>query len=244
VFNDVALAVGVAVRAGHRIAYLDIDAHHGDGVMYGFYESGRVLDIDFHQDGRTIFPGTGFADEVGRGDGEGLKVNVAVPPGAGDETILPLFRRLVPPLVRSFRPEVIVLQHGVDGHTGDPLTALEYTSTSYDEIDRIVLDLGRELCQSRVVVTGGGGYRPESVARVLARAGAAALGANLPAGRDRLPDVWRAEFEEEWGYPSPATWVDHPPEGIRPEPGPAAVDGLLRELERALGVSLPADDGV
>jgi acetoin utilization protein AcuC len=238
VFNDVALAVGAAIRAGHRVAYLDIDAHHGDGVMYGFYGSGKVLDIDFHQDGRTIFPGTGFADEVGHGDGEGFKVNVALPPGAGDETLLPLFRRLVPPLIRSFHPGLIVLQHGVDGHAGDPLTALNYTSRSYDEIDQIVLALGRELCQSRVVVTGGGGYRPESVARVLARAGAAVLGAVLPGGHEPLPALWRAEFEEEWGYPAPTTWVDPNPRTGPPASG-SRVEDIVRELEGTLGVLLP-----
>jgi len=73
IFNDVAIAVGRAVRSGHRVAYIDIDAHHGDGVMYGFYESGKVLDIDFHQDGRTLFPGTGFPHEVGRGDAPASK---------------------------------------------------------------------------------------------------------------------------------------------------------------------------
>ncbi len=82
IFNDVALAVGRAVAAGHRVAYIDIDAHHGDGVMYGYYSSGRVLDIDFHQDGRTLFPGTGTTDETGLADGNGLKVNLPLPPGA------------------------------------------------------------------------------------------------------------------------------------------------------------------
>src|SRR5208282_4093747 len=121
IFNDVALAVGRAVAAGHRVAYVDIDAHHGDGVMYGFYSSGRVLDIDFHQDGRTLFPGTGSTDETGLADGDGLKVNLPLPPGAGDEALRPLFQRVVPPLLRSFRPDLIVLQHGADGHVGDPL---------------------------------------------------------------------------------------------------------------------------
>ena len=131
IFNDVALAVGRAVAAGHRVVYIDIDAHHGDGVMYGYYSSGRVLDIDFHQDGRTLFPGTGTTDETGLADGNGLKVNLPLPPGPGDEALGPLFQWIVPPLVRSFRPDLIVVQHGADGHVGDPLTALQYTSRVY-----------------------------------------------------------------------------------------------------------------
>jgi acetoin utilization protein AcuC len=243
IFNDLALAIVEAARLGHKVAYIDIDAHHGDGVMYGLYDSGAVLDIDFHQDGRTLFPGTGFPEEAGRGDGEGLKVNVPLPPGAGDEVLLPLFRRLVPPLLRDYRPSLIVLQHGADGHLGDPLTALEYTSRSYDVIDRLVLDLGSELCRSRVVVTGGGGYRPESVARVLARAGLAALGVELPSADDPLPRRWSDEFEGEWGRPAPATWID-------PLPGdsphhlalPHRSEGLVRALEKALGRSFPRVD--
>jgi len=244
IFNDLALAIVEAARTGRKVAYIDIDAHHGDGVMYGLYESGAVLDIDFHQDGRTLFPGTGFPEESGRGDGAGLKVNVPLPPGAGDETLLPLFHRLVPPLVRSFRPDLIILQHGADGHLGDPLTSLGYTSRSYDEIDRLVLDLGKELCRSRVVFAGGGGYRPESVARVLARAGIAALGLNLPAADDPLPATWAEEFEAEWGRPAPPTWIDPLPH--RPAHPPHSAhrgEEVVRALEQALGRSFPRAGG-
>jgi len=242
IFNDLGLAIVEAARAGRKVAYIDIDAHHGDGVMYGLYESGAVLDIDFHQDGRTLFPGTGFPEETGSGDGAGLKVNVPLPPGSGDELLLPLFRRLVPPLLRSYRPDLIVLQHGADGHAGDPLTNLEFTSRSYDEIDRLVLDLGAELCQSRVVVAGGGGYRPESVARVLARAGIAALGLELPAGDDPLPMAWSEEFEAEWGRTAPRSWIDpaaRQPLHVLAHSG----EDLVRALERSLGrVFPPVDD--
>jgi acetoin utilization protein AcuC len=241
IFNDLALAIVEAARAGRRVAYIDIDAHHGDGVMYGLYDSGAVLDIDFHQDGRTLFPGTGFPEETGRGDGSGLKVNVPLPPGSGDETLLPLFQRLVPTLLRSFRPDLIVLQHGADGHVGDPLTQLRYTSRSYDAIDSLVLGLGHELCHSRVVVTGGGGYRPESVARVLARAGIATLGHPLPGPDDPLPPAWREEFESEWGRPAPGTWLDAPPR-VSHSPSPAVGAKLVAALEKSLGRSFPPVD--
>jgi acetoin utilization protein AcuC len=240
IFNDVTLAMVEAARRLRRIAYIDIDAHHGDGVMYGLYESGRVLDIDFHQDGRTLFPGTGFPEETGKGDGSGLKVNVPLLPGSGDETLTPLFRRLVPPLLRTFRPELIVLQHGADGHVGDPLTGLAYTSRSFDEIDRLVLELGHELCRSRVVFTGGGGYRPESVARVFARAGLGVLGFELPTGDEPLPEGWRKEFEAEWGRPAPISWIDRGRgKGANSHLPATQVEQVVHELEAALGRSFP-----
>ncbi len=243
IFNDVAVAVQRAVTLGHRVAYLDVDAHHGDGVMYGFYDSGRVLDIDFHQDGRTLFPGTGRADEVGSGDGAGLKANLPLPPGAGDEALGPLFRRVVPPLLRSFRPELIVMQHGADGHAGDPLTSLQFTSEGYDEVDRLVVGLAHELCGDRLVITGGGGYRPESVARVLARAGAAALGGSVPPLDTPLPHGWRARFQAEWDRTAPTRWQDEGP--LEPTPWSAENnDELVATLERHLGLRLPrVDDG-
>jgi acetoin utilization protein AcuC len=239
VFNDLALATVEAARAGRKVAYVDIDAHHGDGVMYGLYDSGNVLDIDFHQDGRTLFPGTGFPEEAGRGDGSGLKVNIPLPPGTGDETLLPLFRRLVPPLLRSFRPDLIIVQHGADGHAGDPLAQLQYTSRSYDEIDALVLRLGQELCQSRVVFAGGGGYRPESVARVFARAGLAALGATIPAASEPLPVEWREEFRLDWGRAAPLTWLDPAPRRPHTTPSPRGLE-VVQELEKSLGRSFPA----
>lgn len=174
IYNDVAIAIASALRSGgpyRRVAYIDVDVHHGDGVMYGFYDDGRVLDIDFHQDGRTLFPGTGAASETGRGDGSGLKVNLPLPPGAGDGTLVPLFRRVVPPMVRDFRPEWIVLQHGVDGHLGDGLGGLEYSDQGYAAVLETVLELAQEVCGGRLLVTGGGGYDRHNVPRVLTAVG-------------------------------------------------------------------------
>ena len=238
VFNDVALAVARAVQDHLRVAYLDIDAHHGDGVMYGFYNSGRVLDIDFHQDGRTLFPGTGFPREAGAGDGAGVKVNLPLPPATGDEALMPLFRRIVPPMLRSFRPDVIVLQHGVDGHAGDPLTALRYSARAYEEIDRTVLSLARELTHGRLLVTGGGGYRPESVSRVLARTGLLLSGAVPPPAAAPLPASWRSDFTASFGAAAPTRWADAELR-VRSPWGPEDEVRLLRELEASLGTSFP-----
>jgi acetoin utilization protein AcuC len=238
IFNDVAIAVGRAVRNGHRVAYIDIDAHHGDGVMYGFYDSGKVLDIDFHQDGRTLFPGTGFPHEVGRGDGAGLKANVPFPPGAGDEALLPMFRRVAPPLLRRFRPEVIVLQHGVDGHYADELAHLQYSPAAYAEVDRMVLSLARELTHGRLLVTGGGGYRAESVSRVLACTGMILAGLPEPDHRSLLPAAWRNDFAATFGRDAPRTWTDVAELDLSPWTENDE-RSLIGELEGKLGERFP-----
>ena len=238
IFNDVAVAVDRAVRNGRRVAYIDIDAHHGDGVMYGFYDSGKVLDIDVHQDGRTLFPGTGFARETGEGDGSGLKVNLPLPPLSGNEALLPLFRRIVPPLLREFRPEVIVLQHGVDGHVGDALAHLQYTPDAYTEIVRQLLALAQEICAGRLVVTGGGGYRASAVSRVLARAGLILGGIPLPGDRDEVPDSWREEYRATIGELSPKVWAD-PEEATGSRWRPEHEQKLVEDLEQRLGRKFP-----
>ncbi len=215
IFNDVAVAVATALANNRRTAYLDLDAHHGDGVMYGFYRDGRLLDIDFHQDGRTLFPGTGAVDEIGAGDGAGRKVNVPLPPGSGDEALVPLAERLLPPLLREHRPELIVLQHGVDGHVGDPLARLAYTSDGYAQVDRLVVRLAGEV-GAGLVVTGGGGYRAASVSRVLARVARLAAGFPLDEPEGALPERWRHEFAAAFHTPAPTTWSEPHPVGRRP----------------------------
>ncbi|HXQ94577.1 MAG TPA: acetoin utilization protein AcuC [Thermoplasmata archaeon] len=193
IFNDVAVALASALRPTgpyDRVAYVDIDAHHGDGVMYGFYGDGRVLDLDFHQDGRTLFPGTGAAHETGSGDGAGQKVNFPLPPGSGDGTILPLFERVAGPMIREHRPQLIVLQHGVDGHAADPLAALEYSDGAYATILRRVLELAEEVGSAGVLVTGGGGYDREAVVRVLTTAGRILASVSRPPMESVVEEPW------------------------------------------------------
>ncbi len=238
IFNDVAVGIATALSRGRRVAYVDLDVHHGDGVMYGFYGSGRVLDIDFHQDGRTLFPGTGRVSETGTGDGAGLKVNIPLLPGMGDDALVPLAHRLIPPLLRDYRPELLVVQHGVDGHWGDPLAQLQYTPEGYAKVDRLLLELAREL-RIPLVVTGGGGYEARNVARTLARVGLGLAGAALPADREPLPDRWREAFFEAIGEPAPSRWVD-PPDLAPSSWGPPSEERVVRSLEEALGRRFPA----
>lgn len=239
IFNDVALALR-SFRSTHgsarRTAYVDIDVHHGDGVMYGFYEDGGVLDIDIHQDGRTIFPGTGFPSETGRGDGAGLKVNVPLPPNVGDEAFLPLFERIVPTMIRRYRPEIIVLQCGMDAHRGDRLGRLQYTPHAYRRAVDLLHGLAHEVCGGRLLVTGGGGYAPENVSRGLARVGARLARRDVPSSESNpLPSAWRTEFEALFAQQAPLTWET---EGVPVSSAWTADRGekLLRELSDHLGL--------
>ncbi len=239
IFNDLAIAIRTWLASGgrgRRVAYLDIDAHHGDGVMYGFFEDGRVLDVDFHQDGRTLFPGTGFPSEIGRGDGAGLKINVPLPPAAGDEAFLPLFDRIVPRFVREFRPDLIVLQHGVDAHGGDRLAQLQLTDRAYQHALASAIALSHELCGDRLLVSGGGGYSAQNVALVLARAALMLAGRTVPDSA-ALPAVFRKTFEETTAYPAPHNWSDK----ISPPPSAwskSRETDLLTELSRSLGTKV------
>ena len=178
IFNDAAIAIAYLLEKEgfKRVLYLDIDAHHGDGVMYGFYKDPRLLDIDFHENGRYLFPGTGFPEENGSGDGEGFKINIPLPPFAGDDAFLYAFRTIVPKLVRAYSPEYIIMQFGADGYHADPLTHLNYTTKSYIEAARIIHALAHELCDGRLTVLGGGGYSIKDTARIWTIATAIILG--------------------------------------------------------------------
>jgi acetoin utilization protein AcuC len=195
IFNDVAVAIASSLRPVgplSRVAYVDIDAHHGDGVMYGFYGDGRVLDIDVHQDGRTIFPGTGAVNETGRGDGAGAKVNLSIPPGAGDGTLVPLIRRVAVPLLREFRPELLILQHGVDGHADDGLAALEYSDDGYAAVLEELIEVSDGVGARGLLVTGGGGYHRSNVTRVLEAAGRRLVG-GTPVRVDEVAEEFGVE---------------------------------------------------
>lgn len=202
IFNDPAISIAyLKQRYGiKRVLYLDVDAHHGDGVMYGFYSDPGVLDIDFHEDGRHLFPGTGFTSEIGDGKASGLKINVPLSPFVDDETYLMLFNQIVPLAVRKFRPEIILLQCGVDSHANDLLAHLQITTTSYREIAETVHNLAHEVAQGRLVVFGGGGYNIANVARTWTLV--ASILANFNA-TDVIPENWKKLFEALVGETAP-----------------------------------------
>jgi acetoin utilization protein AcuC len=158
--NDPVLAVMALLKRGRKVAYIDIDAHHADGVQEAFYSSRRVLTISIHESGRTLFPGTGFEEEIGEGEGRGFSLNLPLPPSSDDEIFLRAFERIVPEAVAMFRPDVIVSQLGVDGFRSDPLTHLNYTTNGYCGAVEAIRALS-----PKWVALGGGGYDVANVAR-------------------------------------------------------------------------------
>ena len=160
VFNDPVLAIMELVRQGMRVAYVDIDCHHGDGVQLAFYDSDEVLTISVHESGAFIFPGTGFTQETGKGSGRGYSVNVPLYPYTTDDTYLWAFRETVLPLLEAFRPDALVTQLGIDSHYLDPITHLALTVQGFGEA--VAEFQGRA---PRWLTLGGGGYDLQAVAR-------------------------------------------------------------------------------
>jgi acetoin utilization protein AcuC len=171
--NDNALACTVLAEAGKRILYLDVDVHHGDGVQNAFYDRSDVMTISFHQTGRTLFPGTGFEDEIGTGDGKGYSVNVPLPIGTYDEAYMHAFHEIAEPLIAAYNPDCIVFELGADALAGDPLANLCLTNNTYAEIIKILLGFDKP-----IIATGGGGYNVENTVRAWTLAWSVLCGAD------------------------------------------------------------------
>jgi acetoin utilization protein AcuC len=181
VFNDPALAIKYFLAQGWKVAYVDIDAHHGDGVQNAFNDDPRVLTISVHESGRFIFPGSGHADEVGAGPGLGYAVNLPLYPYTGDELYLESFEQIVPPLLKAFVPDVLVTQLGIDSYHSDPLTHLQITTRGYVALIRELAKLASGIPW---LALGGGGYDLSAVARGWALAYGVMLDVEWP---DQLP---------------------------------------------------------
>lgn len=190
VYNDVAIAAEHLKRKyGARVLYLDIDAHHGDGVQNAFYADPRVMTISFHESGRHLFPGTGYVSQIGDGDGRGYSVNLPLEPYTTDEVILDAFDRLVPELARAFKPDIIITQNGCDAHWSDPLAHLNLTAAGYAGLAARMHDLVHEACEGRWLASGGGGYQAYTVVpRVWTQLMGEMAGVELP---EELPGQWR-----------------------------------------------------
>ncbi len=239
--NDCAIAIERAIRAqpGLRIAYLDIDAHHGDGVEAAFRHRDDVLTVSLHESGRYLFPGTGAARDIGEGAGFGYAVNVALPPGAGSDEFYSAFRQVLAPAVRAFGPDAIVAQLGADSHRGDPLTHLENTIQGHARLVGGIVDLANEVCAGRVAATGGGGYQPYSaVPRMWACAMATLMGATIPA---EVPAAWLDESRAASGgvaaEPQSSATFDDGPSLRDPEFERMAADLTRRAIEETRAAS-------
>jgi acetoin utilization protein AcuC len=170
--NDVALACMIFAEQGRRVLYFDIDVHHADGVQEAFYDRNDVLTISFHQTGRTLFPGTGFVDEIGSGPGRGFSVNVPLPVGTYDEMYMKAFLQIVPPLFEKFDPDVIVFELGADTLAGDPLAQLYLTNNTHAAIVKRLVSFNKP-----ILMTGGGGYNVENTVRAWSLAWSVLCGA-------------------------------------------------------------------
>ncbi len=186
IFNDPVIAIKYLLERGLRVAYVDIDAHHGDGVQEAFFDDNRVLTISIHESGQYLFPGTGFVSERGVGPGEGYSVNLPLYPNSDDEVYLWGFHEVVPPLLRAFAPDVLVTQLGIDSYHNDPLTHLRVTSRGYVEAVEEFAKLGIPW-----LALGGGGYDLSAVARCWTLAYGVMLGTEWP---DQIPGPFSTQY--------------------------------------------------
>jgi len=228
VYNDLAVAIAWLLGQGARVLYLDFDAHHGDGVQAIFYEELRVLTISFHESGRYLFPGTGDVGERGAGPGQGYAVNVPLAPFTDDGSWLTAVEGVVPELARSFQPDIIVSQHGCDGHIWDPLTHLSLTTNAFARAAALVHSLAHELCGGRWVATGGGGYE---IYRVVPRAWALVWMEMKGQHEGEVPKAWRERWQPYSPYPLPEGFLDP---SFSPDPLRAATARLENAKTLAL----------
>jgi acetoin utilization protein AcuC len=215
VYNDPAIAIcWLLAQGAERIAYVDVDVHHGDGVQAAFYDDPRVLTISLHEHPATLFPGTGRASETGGPGAPGFAVNVALPAGTRDAGWLRAFDAVVPPLLRQFRPQVLVSQHGCDTHWMDPLANLELTIDAQRAAHAAVHKLAHEVAGGRWLFTGGGGYElvqvvPRTWTHLLAEAAGQPLDPGIPtpvAWRDLVARRTRSAAPEFMTEQAPATF--------------------------------------
>jgi acetoin utilization protein AcuC len=210
-YDDPAIACRWLKERGHRVAYVDVDVHHGDGVERIFYDDPDILTISLHESGRYLFPGTGFPKDAGSGHGKGYAVNLPFLPFAWDEPWLEGFNRVVPAMLRRFKPSVLVTQDGCDTHHLDPLAHLAATTRIWPHVGRVFHELAHELCEGRWLALGGGGYAIHEV----------------------VPRAWTLFFAEMVEHPELAADLDDP-DTIRP--GAEAQErvwiGLERDLEK------------
>lgn len=209
VYNDAAIVCQhLVARYGARVLYIDNDAHHGDGVQEIFYDSPEVLTLSIHETGRYLFPGTGAVHERGRGAGHGYAINVPLDAFTDDASWLEGIARLVPAITHAFRPDVIVLQNGCDGHFLDPLTDLHATTRTFERAIEIVHALAHEYCGGRLVALGGGGY---DIWRVVPRAWTLVWAAlSDQAVPDAVPQGWRDRWQPLAPVELPRTMRDAP----------------------------------
>ena len=234
VYDDVALAIARARHDGLRVLYIDLDVHHGDGVQAIHSADPGVVTLSIHQSGRTLFPGTGFVAELGEGTAAGTSLNLPMDPGTGERGWLAALRAVLPEVAATFRPDVVVSQHGADAHAWDPLANLRVTTTAMGEAARLVHAVAHRWAGGRWLATGGGGYDAYRVVpRTWSLAWLAASHLEPPAA---VPAAWRerwsAEATQHGQAPLPEWLEDEPNAGVRMDGTQDAAD--RRAVETAI----------
>ncbi len=243
VYDDPALAIALARHGGQRVLYVDLDVHHGDGVQAIHAADPGVVTLSIHQSGRTLFPGTGFIGELGDGVAAGTSLNLPLEPGTGERGWLAALRAVLPEVAAAFRPDVIVSQHGADGHAWDPLANLRLTTTAMGEAARLVHAIAHRWAGGRWLATGGGGYDayrvvPRAWSHVwLCQAHLEPPAAIPAAWRER----WAAEADRYGQVPLPESLDDEPNAGLRLDPGQELAERRALETAALLRVlAVPA----
>ncbi|MCQ4122250.1 acetoin utilization protein AcuC [Rhodococcus tibetensis] len=244
VYNDVAIAISWLLDNGFdRIAYIDVDAHHGDGVQHAFAGDPRVLTVSLHQHPATLWPNTGWSSEVGEGAGEGTSINLPVLPGTVDALWLRGFHAIVPGAIAAFRPQIVISQCGVDSHREDPLADLALTVDGQRAAFLAMRDLADRYAEGRWLAVGGGGY---GLVRVVPRSWthliAAALDREIDTGTP-VPEVWReqasalapsVDLPETMGDSGEVDYLPWDGPGGTPETGNPSVDRALTRIDSAV----------
>lgn len=211
IYNDLTVAIKwLRAHTDWRIAYVDTDAHHGDGVQQAFYDDPDVLTISFHETGQYLFPGTGSAEETGTGRGKGYSINVPLRPYTDDHSWLECIERIVPSALQRFQPDILISQHGCDGHYWDPLTDLFATTYFYWKVPSLIHQWAHAYAHDRWLAVGGGGYE---IWRVVPRAWTLlwAEMAHRPLAQDAaVPPSWIAQWQSYSAPPLPLEFVDNP----------------------------------
>lgn len=241
IYNDVVVAIRRALASADdlRIAYVDIDAHHGDGVEQAFRAEPRVLTISVHESGRYLFPGTGDATDGGEGPGLGTVMNIPLPMGAGPESYMLAWSGACLPALEAFAPDLVVLQGGADSHRNDPLTHLAQTCEGYAHLVADIATATEKLCEGRAVLLGGGGYRTfDEVPRMWAAAVCIWAGLDVPT---ELPERWTQrtwEVAAEHGSAGCAVKCTLAEEGLVPAEHESVTRATARSVDAARASSV------
>lgn len=216
VYNDIAVGIAAVLAEGaERVLYVDVDAHHGDGVERAFWDDPRVLTVSIHQSGRSLFPGTGYPQDAGGPRARGSAANIALPPRTSDAAWLRALDAVVGPLVEEWRPQLVVSQHGADAHHRDPITDLDISVDAQRAAAIMIRGWADEHCEGRWVATGGGGYDVVStVPRVWTHLAAVVAGRPIDPTAP-VPKSWLAQVHELLGEDGPAAMTEGRPATFR-----------------------------